>query len=188
MPVSLVYSGTLILNLVRKTIVRLLVLVIALGYGVVKPTLGTTSYVAFMYGILYFIASCIDRLERDITAKHLHQYAGSLFSSIQGAIVTQDSSIASIDDVFRVLAPIPAALLDLGFYIWIFYGISSTVRLLVQRKKSESILLYVSFKLGCEKNVSNCCKTALKLTMYSQFKWALIIYASLAILAYMYKM
>jgi hypothetical protein len=41
---------------VRKTIVRLLVLCVSMGYGVVRPTLGGLTSKVLLLGITYFLA------------------------------------------------------------------------------------------------------------------------------------
>jgi hypothetical protein len=55
---GLVVLGVLI-STVRKTVARLLVLAVCLGYGVVRMTLGVTAYRVLALGVVYFLFSAL---------------------------------------------------------------------------------------------------------------------------------
>ena len=88
---------------IRKTISRLLILCVSMGYGVVRPTLGgLTSKVLFL-GITYFLASEL----LDIT-----EYVGTI-SDVSGRA--------------RLLLVLPDAFLDAFLILWIFTSLSRTL-------------------------------------------------------------
>lgn len=107
----------------KRTISRVLVLVVSMGYGVVKPTLGTTTYKIATIGGLYFIFSGILNileLEPDFEASDL------------GVALT----------LFLV---IPVAVMDTAFYWWIFVSLLQTLTRLKSRKQSVKYAMYMDF-------------------------------------------
>lgn len=106
---------------VKKTVSRLLVLVVCLGYGVVRPTLGNVATRVMLLGVVYFI-----------------------FSMILDT-VSNISPITEISVPLRLLFILPVAFLDATFYWWIFSGLSRTLLQLSQRKQSAKLTLYRRF-------------------------------------------
>ena len=88
---------------VRKTIARLLVLCVSLGYGVVRPTLGGLTSKVLLLGITYFLASEL----LDIT-----EYVGTI-NDLSGRA--------------RLFLVLPDALLDAFIILWIFTALSRTL-------------------------------------------------------------
>ena len=88
---------------VRKTIVRLLVLCVSMGYGVVRPTLGGLTSKVLLLGITYFLASEL----LDIT-----EYVGTI-NDLSGRA--------------RLFLVLPDALLDAFLILWIFTALSKTL-------------------------------------------------------------
>lgn len=89
---------------IKKTVSRLLLLVVSMGYGVVRPTLGggITSK-AMLLGITYFIASeALGLLENLGT---INDFSGKA----------------------RLVLVLPVALLDACFIVWIFSSLSQTL-------------------------------------------------------------
>jgi len=106
---------------IKKTVSRLLVLVVSLGYGVVRPTLGSTAYKVVLLGFVYF-----------------------MFSAILD-IVSNVSQMAEVSSMLRLLFIMPVALLDAFFYWWIFSALSHTLTQLTIRKQSAKLQLYRKF-------------------------------------------
>eukprot|EP01027_Heterolobosea_sp_BB2_P018653 GEZU01026250.1.p1 GENE.GEZU01026250.1~~GEZU01026250.1.p1 ORF type:complete len:388 (+),score=69.68 GEZU01026250.1:432-1595(+) len=115
-------SFGLIFTLGRKTLARILVLIVSMGFGVVKPTLGSTSYAVIMYGCLYFVASCLSKI------------AELLYDKDQLPIP------------LLVLMIVPLSLVDGGFYVWIFMSLAKTIMQLDKRRQMEKLALYNRFK------------------------------------------
>lgn len=106
---------------VKKTVSRLLLLVVSMGYGVVRPTLGgITSRVALL-GVVYFVAS---------EALELVEHLGNI------------NDFSGKAKLFLVL---PVALLDAAFIVWIFSSLSKTLEKLQIRRSVAKLELYRKF-------------------------------------------
>lgn len=106
---------------VKKTLSRLLILVVSMGYGVVRPTLGgLTSKVEFL-GATYFVASeALDVFEH----------------------------VGTIDDLSgktRLFLVLPVAILDAFIILWIFTSLSKTLEKLQARRMVAKLELYRKF-------------------------------------------
>ncbi|XP_057979356.1 uncharacterized protein LOC131165497 isoform X2 [Malania oleifera] len=88
---------------VKKTVSRLLLLVVSMGYGVVRPTLGGITSKVLLLGVLYFAAS---------EALELIEHLGNI------------NDFSGKAKLFLVL---PVALLDACFILWIFSSLSKTL-------------------------------------------------------------
>lgn len=88
---------------VRKTLLRLLILSVAMGFGVVRPTLGGLTMKVLLLGITYFLASEL---------LNVTEYVGTI------------NDIAGRARVFLVL---PDACLDAFLILWIFTSLSKTL-------------------------------------------------------------
>ena len=97
---------------------RVLVLVVSLGFGVVKPTLGAKRYQVAVLGTLYLVFSlCLSIVEN---WNHAEQVPWTTV-------------------VFLV---VPVALLATVFYWWIFVSILTTITQLRVRKQTMKISMY----------------------------------------------
>uniref|UniRef100_A0A0A9DNZ1 GOST seven transmembrane domain-containing protein n=1 Tax=Arundo donax TaxID=35708 RepID=A0A0A9DNZ1_ARUDO len=106
---------------VKKTISRLLLLVVSMGYGVVLPTLGgITSRVAAL-GLIYFVAS--EALELVENLRNINDFSGKT----------------------RLFLVLPVAILDATFIIWIFSSLSRTLEKLQLRRSMAKLELYRKF-------------------------------------------
>lgn len=98
------------LGAVRKTISRMLILVVSMGYGVVRPTLGGITSKVLMLGAAYFVATCsLDVMQ----------------------------NVGTIDDLTssaRIFLVLPVAVLDAIFILWIFTSLSKTLAQLQVRR------------------------------------------------------
>lgn len=100
---------------VKKTLSRLLLLVVSMGYGVVKPTLGGITYKVLILGAIYFVAT---------EALELVEHLGNI------------NDFSGKTKLFLVL---PVAVLDSCFILWIFSSLSRTL------EKLQVIVLFCPF-------------------------------------------
>jgi hypothetical protein len=110
-----------LISTVRKTVARLLVLTVCLGYGVVRPTLGSASRRVAMLGALYF-ATC---LALDVA-----------------------SNITRLDELSlptRLLFVLPVGLMDACYFWWCGSSLSRTLSQLSSRRQSAKLQLYRRF-------------------------------------------
>jgi len=107
----------------KRTLSRLLVLVVSMGYGVVKANLGTDASKVYGLGILYFIVSLIQQL----ILTYLREGENEFLSFLSAIII------------------FPAALLDTIFYWWIFLSLMRTIQQLKLRKQEAKLAMYTKF-------------------------------------------
>jgi hypothetical protein len=100
---------------VKKTLSRLLLLVVSMGYGVVKPTLGGITSKVLSLGAIYFVAT---------EALELVEHLGNI------------NDFSGKTKLFLVL---PVAFLDSCFILWIFSSLSRTL------EKLQVIILFCLF-------------------------------------------
>mmetsp|Transcript_1135 Transcript_1135/g.2014 ORF Transcript_1135/g.2014 Transcript_1135/m.2014 type:complete len:521 (-) Transcript_1135:1470-3032(-) len=118
------YDTTLwavIVGSMRKTISRMLLLVVAMGYGVVRPTLGGLTSKVIALGTAYLIAACtLD-------------------------VMTNVGTIDDLTSSARIFLVLPVAVLDAVFILWIFTALSKTLAQLQQRRQTAKLELYRHF-------------------------------------------
>ncbi|KAJ7528521.1 hypothetical protein O6H91_15G007000 [Diphasiastrum complanatum] len=106
---------------IKKTVSRLLLLVVSMGYGVVRPTLGgLTSKVLFLGGTFFLASESLDVVEH----------------------------VGRIDEVSsrtRLLLVLPVAILDAFFILWSFTSLSKTLEKLQARRSVAKLGLYRKF-------------------------------------------
>ncbi|XP_008469230.1 transmembrane protein 87A, partial [Diaphorina citri] len=100
----------------KRTVARMLVIVVSLGFGIVKPRLGAMLHRVVVVGVLYF---CL--------------YLISLFIRIYD------------DRSNMLLSSIPLALLDSTICWWIFTSLVHTIRTLRLRHNLVKLTLYTHF-------------------------------------------
>lgn len=91
------------LGAIRKTVSRLLILVVSMGYGVVRPTLGGLTSKVIVLGGTYFLAS----------------------ESLN--VVDKVGTINDASGKAREFLVLPVAILDAFFILWIFTSLSRTL-------------------------------------------------------------
>lgn len=87
----------------RKTVSRILILCVSMGYGVVRPTLGGLTSKVLLLGVTYFLAS---------------------------ELLNITESVGTVSDVSgraRILLVLPDAFLDSFLILWIFNALSRTL-------------------------------------------------------------
>lgn len=88
---------------VKKTLSRMLLLVVSMGFGVVRPTLAGVSSKVLLLGLMYFIAA---------EALELVEHLGNI------------NDFSGVHMLYFVL---PVAFLDAWFILWIFSSLSQTL-------------------------------------------------------------
>jgi hypothetical protein len=107
-----------IVSTIKKAVSRLLILVVSLGYGVMKPTLGNAKGKIFLLGVLYLI-----------------------FSGVLNIVeLVQRTTIASLSIVFFLVLPV--AVMDTIFYWWIFLSLLTSISQLQVRKQVIKFHMY----------------------------------------------
>ncbi|KAM7499457.1 hypothetical protein LguiA_023871 [Lonicera macranthoides] len=106
---------------VKKTVSRLLLLVVSMGYGVVRPTLGGITSKVLLLGVIYFVAS--EALELVEHLGNINDFSGKA----------------------RLFLVLPVALLDGCFILWIFSSLSKTLEKLQMRRSMAKLELYRKF-------------------------------------------
>ncbi|XP_072807566.1 transmembrane protein 87B isoform X4 [Vicugna pacos] len=107
-----------LISAVKRTLARLLVIIVSLGYGIVKPRLGTVMHRVVGLGLLYFVFAAVEGVMRVIGAN--------------------DSDLV-------LLASLPLSLLDSGLCWWIFISLAQTMKALRLRKNTVKFSLYRHF-------------------------------------------
>lgn len=96
-------SWVVTVGAIRKTISRLLILSVSMGYGVVRPTLGGLTSKVLLLGITYFLASEL---------LNITEYVGTI-NDVSGRA--------------RLILVLPNAFLDAFLILWIFTSLSRTL-------------------------------------------------------------
>ncbi|CAI7739275.1 unnamed protein product [Closterium sp. NIES-53] len=112
------------LGAIRKAVSRVLVLVVSMGFGVVRPTLGGLSGKVVALGVGYFAA--VELLD-------VMQNVGAI------------DDLTSSERLFLVL---PVAVLDAIFILWIFSALSKTLAQLQAKRTTHKLELYRKFTNG----------------------------------------
>ncbi|KAM3287703.1 transmembrane protein 87B isoform X2 [Capsicum chacoense] len=106
---------------VKKALSRVLLLVVSMGYGVVRPTLGGVTSKVFLLALMYLIAT---------EALELVEHLGSI------------NDFSRKTKIYLVL---PVVFLDASFILWIFSSLSKTLEKLQMRKSMAKLDLYRKF-------------------------------------------
>ncbi|KAK8941868.1 hypothetical protein KSP40_PGU016470 [Platanthera guangdongensis] len=105
----------------RKTISRLLILSVSMGYGVVRPTLGGLTSKVLLLGVTYFLASELLDIAENV------------------------GTINDISGKTRLFLVLPDAFLDAFLILWIFTSLSRTLEKLQARRSSMKLEIYRKF-------------------------------------------
>jgi hypothetical protein len=111
----------------KRALSRVLVQLVALGYGVVRPSLGEEMGRVLCLGTAYFVFSVVYTAMSNSTAG-----AGGLPA-----------------DTFRgvqTLVVFLMAVVDTTFYIWVFTSINNLILSLASRKQGVKYILYKNFR------------------------------------------
>ncbi|XP_054782668.1 uncharacterized protein LOC129289955 [Prosopis cineraria] len=106
---------------VKRTVARLIILMVSMGYGVVRPTLGGVTSKVVTLGSTFFIASEVLELIENVGA------------------------ISDLSGKARLFLVLPVALLDAFFILWIFTSLSATLNKLQARRMMVKLDMYRKF-------------------------------------------
>lgn len=107
-----------LLSALKRSLARILVLIVSLGYGIVRPRLGTTVHRLVAVGLLYLV-----------------------FSSVEGVLRVTESFYGTV----ALVANLSLSLIDSCVMWWIFISLSQTTRLLKLRRNVVKLSLYQHF-------------------------------------------
>ncbi|XP_048456121.1 transmembrane protein 87A isoform X2 [Rhincodon typus] len=106
-----------LLSALKRSLARVLVILVSLGYGIVKPRLGAMLHRVIGVGVLYLIFSAIEGILR-VTGENFD---------------------------LALLAFIPLAVLDTALCWWIFISLTQTMKMLKLRRNVVKLSLYRHF-------------------------------------------
>ncbi|KAK6945582.1 Transmembrane protein GPR107/GPR108-like [Dillenia turbinata] len=106
---------------IRKTVSRLLILCVSMGYGVVRPTLGGLTSKVLLLGATYFLASELLDIAENV------------------------GTINDISGRARLFLVLPDAFLDAFLILWIFTSLSKTLEQLQAKRSSVKLDIYRKF-------------------------------------------
>ena len=117
---TIVVAG-LVLQIFRQTVSRCLLLIVALGYGVVRPKLMPQEWTAVVIvSLLYFVAAGISQVSEIVLVNDVHEDAP------QGIVWYQA----------------PELVMDVIFLSWIYFALTSTIRILTEYKQTQKLHMY----------------------------------------------
>ncbi|XP_065194095.1 transmembrane protein 87B-like [Sycon ciliatum] len=105
----------------KRTLARLLVIIISLGFGIVRPRLGPNLVLVVGIGIVYFTAASVEGISR---------------------VVASSEEVATTKGQVMSLAIV---LLDVGIIYFIYASITDTMRTLRLRRNTVKLSLYRHF-------------------------------------------
>ncbi|KAJ4951858.1 hypothetical protein NE237_028690 [Protea cynaroides] len=106
---------------VKRTVARIIILMVCMGYGVVRPTLGGLTSKVTMLGGTFFLASEVLELVENVGA--INDFSGKA----------------------RIFLVLPVAILDAFFILWIFTSLSTTLKKLQARRIMAKLDMYRKF-------------------------------------------
>ncbi|CAL9090809.1 unnamed protein product [Musa textilis] len=106
---------------VKRTVSRVLVLIVSMGYGVVRPTVGGLTSKVTLLGGTFFGASEILGLVENV------------------------GTVSDVSGKPRLFLALPVGVLDAFFIIWIFTSLSKTLKRLQARRMSGKLEIYRKF-------------------------------------------
>ncbi|CAL8111259.1 unnamed protein product [Orchesella dallaii] len=109
-----------VISCAKRTLARMLVVIVSIGFGVTKPRLGTTLHQIVVVGFLYFTLASTESALRT-----LHPVNGPSNRAL--------------------MAGVPLSVLDAGICWWIFHSLLTTTRTLRLRRNLVKLALYRHF-------------------------------------------
>nr|XP_043637082.1 transmembrane protein 87A [Erigeron canadensis] len=106
---------------VKRTVSRLIILTVAMGYGVVRPTLGGLTSKVVMLGGTFFVASEVLELVEHVGA------------------------VSDLSGKAMLFLSLPVAVLDAFFVLWIFTSLSATLNKLQAKRMMAKLDIYRKF-------------------------------------------
>ncbi|VDM59590.1 unnamed protein product [Angiostrongylus costaricensis] len=104
----------------KRTMSRVLVIIVSVGYGVVKPRLGNTLSQVAGVGLVYFVFCAIEGLAR-VSKNHIEAAKQKQFAAL------------------------PLVITEIVIFYWIFTSLGSTMRTLKLRRNEVKLTVYRHF-------------------------------------------
>lgn len=115
--------GALVLQVFRQTMSRTLLLVVCLGYGIVRPKLMTAEWMAIsVVSMLYLVCAIVAQVSDILLVRNAHG---------------EDA-----DPTVVMEYRIPEMIMDVLFLTWIYLAISSTIRILTEFQQTVKLKMY----------------------------------------------
>nr|CAB3267119.1 transmembrane protein 87A-like [Phallusia mammillata] len=111
-----------IVSALKRSVARMLVIIVSLGFGIVKPRLGPMLHRVIGVGILYFVLAVVEAMVRNDAALHDSEKNKSI-----------------------MFAFLPLAILDSIICWWIFVSLLQTMKTLRLRRNTTKLSLYRHF-------------------------------------------
>ena len=106
---------------VKKTVARMLVIIVSLGFGIVKPRLGPTLHKVIGIGVIYFIVAFLERMiSIDV---YFNEGSGHAWIAMY----------------------VPLAIIDSIICYWVFMSLLQTMKTLRLRRNTTKLTLYRHF-------------------------------------------
>ncbi|KAK0149836.1 Transmembrane protein 87A [Merluccius polli] len=128
-----------LVSALKRTLARLLVIIVSLGYGIVKPRLGTVMHRVVGLGVLYFAFASIEGVLRITGAKDSDL---ALLADIPLALL--DSSLCWLYQEYVITVCIVVAMFSLTA-MNIFVSLAQTIKTLKLRRNPVKLSLYRHF-------------------------------------------
>uniref|UniRef100_A0A0D9XE44 GOST seven transmembrane domain-containing protein n=1 Tax=Leersia perrieri TaxID=77586 RepID=A0A0D9XE44_9ORYZ len=109
---------------VKRTVARVIILIVSMGYGVVKPSLGGLTSKVVMLGGTFFLATEILELVENLGA------------------------VNDLSGKARLFLVYPVAILDAAFVVWIFISLAKTLDKLQARRSMAKLDIYRKFTIA----------------------------------------
>nr|DAD44210.1 TPA_asm: hypothetical protein HUJ06_002440 [Nelumbo nucifera] len=106
---------------VKHTVARVIILMVSMGYGVMRPTLGGLTSKVILLGGTFFLASEVLELVENV----------GVINDLSGKA--------------RLFLVLPVAILDAFFILWIFTSLSTTLNKLQARRMMAKLDIYRKF-------------------------------------------
>lgn len=116
--------GSLVLQIFRQTFARTLLLVVCLGYGIVRPKLMSAEWTAItIVSVLYFVTATV--------------------AQVSDIILVQDGAgDPSLSEGSALAFKAPELFMDVVFLSWIYLAIGSTIRILTEFNQTVKLRMY----------------------------------------------
>ncbi|KAM2993650.1 hypothetical protein FF2_045722 [Malus domestica] len=106
---------------VKRTVARVILLMVSMGYGVVRPSLGGLTSKVILLGLTFFLASEVLEMVENVGA------------------------VSDLSGKARLFLVLPVAVLDAFFILWIFTSLSATLKKLQARRMMVKLDIYRKF-------------------------------------------
>ncbi|KAM1060123.1 hypothetical protein TB1_024082 [Malus domestica] len=106
---------------VKRTVARVILLMVSMGYGVVRPSLGGLTSKVILLGLTFFLASEVLEMVENVGA------------------------VSDLSGKARLFLVLPVAILDAFFILWIFTSLSATLNKLQARRMMVKLDIYRKF-------------------------------------------